>query len=474
MAEEDILRNTNDREEYKPKRMTKWKIRLAEMIEFLTYGIWRIDSKSLSKKTNIFYDAIKTVIMTVRNTMELDLGSRAASLTYRTVLSIVPFLAVLFAIARGFGFENVLQSEIFSYFGMGGATETGPSGQDTLVKQILDSINKSLEYAKGSGVFAGVGVVLLLYTVFALFQDIENNFNRIWQIKTGRSMQRRVTDYFALILLIPVMIILNYGITLILNSPSEYFKIFANVLNPIFAQILNFLPFILTILILTLLYKFMPNTKIRFINAFIAALVAGTVYQIFQVLYLNGQIWITKYNAIYGTFAAIPLLLLWLQLSWFIILIGVELSFAAQNVRKFYFDKETRNISRRYRDFFTLLITTEIVKSFMDEEPALTNDEISEACLVPIGLTNRILDDLQGMKIISPTPSAKDEKVMAYQPALDISMITVEYLMSKIDQYGSEDFRVDNKVKFYEHWKVFMESRMHFYENNRGMLLKDL
>lgn len=454
-------------------RISRWKIRLYDIIDFLTYDIWRIESRTISRKTSIFYNSIKTLIMTVRKTMELDLGSRAASLTYRTVLSIVPFLAVLFAIARGFGFENIIQSEIFNYLGIH-QMENSPEGQSTFIAELINSINKSLEYARGSGIFAGVGVVLLLYTVFTLFKDIEKNFNRIWQIKKGRSTQRQISGYFALMLLIPIMIILNYGITIFLNTPNDNLKIFANILNPIFAQILNILPFVLTILVLTLLYKFMPNTKVKFVNAFIAAIITGTIYQVFQIIYLSGQIWITKYNAIYGTFAAIPLLLLWIQLSWYVILVGVELAFSAQNVRKFNFDKETRNISRRYRDFFTLLITTEIVKSFMDEKPPLTSDEISSKCKVPIGLTNRIIDDLQGMKIISPTPSENDLKVMSYQPSLDINMISINYLLKKIDSYGSEDFNIDTEGDLNSLWNVFMETRMNIYESNRNILLKDL
>lgn len=460
--------NTTAKKEYKPSRITKLKIKFADLIEFLTYGIWRIDYKSLSKKTSVFYNIIKTVILTVRNTLDLELGSKAASLTYRTVLSIVPFLAVLFAIARGFGFENIIQSEILSYMGMTPAGNV-PEEQSNLTIEIITLINNSLEYAKGSGVFAGVGVILLLYTVFTLFRDIENNFNRIWQIKKGRSMQRRALDYFALILFLPIMIILNYGLSIVLSSFTKYIYI----LYPV-TQFLNILPYIITVVIFTLLYKFMPNTKVKLFNAFIAALVAGAAYQVFQMLYLNGQIWITKYNAIYGTFAAIPLLLLWLQLSWYIVLIGAALSFAAQNVRKFSFEKETKNISRRYRDFFTLIIASTIVKRFAEGKPPLNNDEISNTCEIPVGLTNEVLDDLQAMRIISPTFTSKKESVTAYQPALDINMITVNFLMTRIDQFGSEDFNIDTKIKFGNHWKAFMESRMCFYQNNKDKLLKDL
>jgi len=468
MIPEKDKNNTAEKKEYKPGRITRWKVKIADLIEFLTYGIWRIDYKSLSKNTSVFYNLIKTIILTVRNTLDLELGVKAASLTYRTVLAIVPFLAVLFAIGRGFGFENILQSEILDYLGM---TPIGnvPQGESNLTMEIITLINNSLEYAKGSGVFAGVGVVLLLYTVFTLFRDIENNFNRIWQVKKGRSMHRRAIDYFALILFLPILIILNYGLSIVLNSFTKYIYI----LYPA-TQYLNILPYVITVLVFTLLYKLMPNAKVKFLNAFIAGLIAGAAYQIVQTLYLNGQIWITKYNAIYGTFAAIPLLLLWLQLSWYIVLIGATLSFAAQNVRKFSFERETKNISRRYRDFFTLIIASVIVKRFAEGKMPLNNDEISESCEIPIGLTNEILDDLLNMQIISAIPLPKNEPLLAYQPALDINLITINFLMKRIDQFGSEDFNIDTEVKYANHWDAFMESRMCFYENNKDKLLKDL
>lgn len=448
---------------YKPSKITVWKIRITEFIEFLTYDIWRIDSDTLSSKKSRLYDAIKTVILTVRNTGELNLSSNAASLTYRTVLSIVPMLAVLFAIARGFGLEKFLKSGLFSYF----------EGQNELLQKAFGIIDDSLKYAQG-GIFAGIGVVLLLYTVFTLFQDIEINFNRIWQIKKGRSIQRRAIDYLALILLLPVMIILNSGLSFMISSSTLYFDKYSYILNPLVTQVLNFLPFFITIFVLTLLYKFMPNTKVKFINALIAAIIIGTIYQFFQMLYLNGQIWITKYNAIYGTFAAIPLLLLWLQVSWYLILIGVTLSFSAQNVRKFSFEKETRNISRQYFDFFTLLITSVIVKRFAEQHPPLTPDEISEECKIPVRLTNQIINELEEMHIITPTPSPEDEKLKAYQPALDINLISIGFLAEKVDLHGSSDFLIDIKGKYRNHWRAFIKARSCMYENGSDTLLKDL
>ena len=182
----------------------------------------------------------------------------------------------------------------------------------------------------------------------------------------------------------------------------------------------------------------------------------------------------TKYNAIYGSFAALPLLLLWLQLSWNIVLMGVELSFSLQNIRKFYFEKETKNISRRYNDFFTILITSLIAKRFAEEKLPLTVDEISEKQSIPIRLTNQIIDLLQDLQIISPTPSEGDDEVMAYQPAFDINLMSVKMLMTKIDSYGSENFKVDKDVEYSSHWGALMLSRESFYNDEGDQLLKDL
>lgn len=218
----------------------------------------------------------------------------------------------------------------------------------------------------------------------------------------------------------------------------------------------------------------MPNTKVKFLNAFIAAVVAGTAYQIFQIVYISGQLWITKYNAIYGSFAALPLLLLWLQLSWNIVLMGVELSFSLQNIRKFYFEKETKNISRRYNDFFTILITSLIAKRFATEKLPLTADEISEKYSIPIRLTHQIIDLLQDLQIITPTPWSEDEEIMAFQPAFDINLMSVKSLMDKVDTYGSEDFRIDIDSKFKSQWEALMNSRKSLYSIQGDALLKDL
>ncbi|HCA98508.1 YihY/virulence factor BrkB family protein [Petrimonas sulfuriphila] len=481
-------RVSKQEEEDKPGLFERIRLQIKEWVHFLTYEIWRLNPENFSNKKNVLHNVLKVTMLTVRGVQEQNLGASSRSLTYRTILSLVPMLAVLFAIARGFGFEKILESQIFDFFSnsdteITAALPESKMATDTLIdvsettsftiETIIKLVNNSLEHAKG-GVFAGIGVILLLYTVILLFSDIENSFNRIWGVKKGRSIQRRAVDYFALILLLPIFAVLNYSLTALIQASTGPFDKFSYILDPVVTQVLNFLPFLVMIITLTLLYRFMPNTKVKWASALIGGIVGGVAIQLFQMIYLNGQLWIAKYNAIYGAFAAIPLLLLWVQMSWFIVLIGAELSYSAQNVRKFSFDRETKNISRRFRDFFTIMIASVIVRRFAEGETPLTADQISMKCKIPIKLTNDIIDELHKLQVILPTPTPDDDRVMAYQPALDINLLTVNDLIEQIDKEGSEDFLIDVEGDFARHWNALMHTRMSVYESPSDIMLKDL
>ena len=504
----EVSRNISPHEE-EPKlgRVALLKLKLKELAKFLSYDIWRQNPQSQSNKKNILFNAIKIAILTVRNTQEQDIPASARSLTYRTILSVVPLLAILFAIARGFGIENILESTVFNffddqhtlsietpapktdtseicadYFVPDNDMITADNGTDAATTErtrnflilLFEIVNHSLDNAQGSGVFAGIGIVLFLYTIMILFVDIENSFNRIWQVSKGRSWRRKASDYFAFILLMPILIVVANAISII-NFPQNQLLETLRTLYPLLPRLLDIMPYAIILVSLTLLYAFMPNTKVRFVNALIAGVIAGTVFYLFQTIFLSGLLWITHYNAIYGTFAAIPLMLMWIHASWFIVLVGAEISYAAQNVGKFSFEKETRSISRRYKDFFTLMITSTIVQRFANDKPPLTADEISEHCKSPARLTKNILNELQSMHIISPTPSLKDDRVMAYLPALDINQLSVNYLMSRLDKRGSEDFMIEMKDNFQEHWNALIDQRKRMYEGkNDDVLLKDL
>jgi membrane protein len=202
--------------------------------------------------------------------------------------------------------------------------------------------------------------------------------------------------------------------------------------------------------------------------------VAGTAYQAFQFLYISGQISVTKYNAIYGSFAAIPLFLLWLQISWTICLFGAELTYSSQNIKNFSFEKDTKNISRRYRDFLSILIMSLICKRFANGETPYTAEDISLEHKIPIKLTNHVLDLLQDIKLVHEVVTDTKSESIFYLPSMDINKISVAYLLGRIDTNGSEDFKVDKEEVFKNHWQTLIESRDLLKSKDSGILLKDL
>jgi membrane protein len=216
----------------------------------------------------------------------------------------------------------------------------------------------------------------------------------------------------------------------------------------------------------------MPNTKVKFKHAFYAGILAAIGFQVFQYLYINGQIWVSKYNAIYGSFALLPLLLLWMQLSWVICLIGAEIAYAGQNVQNYEYETDSKTISRRYLDFVTLIIVNLIIKRFEKGEKPYTDIEISAHYKIPIRLTKRVLYLLMDIGIINEVKD--DDHYSNYQPAMDINQITLECLFSKIDRYGSENFKIDWQHNFHPEWKVILQSRVDMFLNKKDLLIKDL
>jgi membrane protein len=203
--------------------------------------------------------------------------------------------------------------------------------------------------------------------------------------------------------------------------------------------------------------------------------IAGSAYQAFQYLYIGSQIWVSKYNAIYGSFAAIPLFLLWLQISWTICLFGAELTYAGQNIKNFNFEKDTKNISRRYRDFICLLIMSLICKRFEHNEKPYTAEQISLEHQIPIRLVHQVLYQLQEIHLIHEVVTEDSKSNAAvFLPSMDINQMNVALLLDRLDTYGSEDFKVDRDKEFHGQWAALMHAKEEYYRSSSKILLKDL
>jgi membrane protein len=437
------------------------KAKIQSLKSFLLDDIWRVTDDEVSRPRHLFYNALKVGTLSIQEFIQNRIVSKASALTYNTLLSFIPLLAILFAIARGLGFATLMESQFRS----------GLEGQSQAAEIILSLIDSYLSHAK-SGVFIGVGLVMLLWTVISLTNNIERTFNSIWQVKKPRSFYRKITDYLSVLLLLPVLIVLSGGITVFLSTLAKSTDEFV-VLAPLVKTAVRLLPYLLTWATFTALYVFIPNTRVKLRFAIVPGLLAGCAFQGLQYAYIGSQIWVSRYNAIYGSFAAIPMFLLWTQLAWEICLLGAQLSYVAQNLNNFAFSKETAHISRRYHDFLCLLVMSRICQRFEKGEAPYTAEALSDEHKIPIRLTKKILYELQDVHLLRETPSEDDEDNTAYLPSTDLSQLNVSLLLRRLNEAGSENFKIDRK-KYSRMWEALSQAHEEYYGATKKILLKDL
>ena len=318
-------------------------------------------------------------------------------------------------------------------------------------------------------------MIFLLYTVFNLLSTIENVFNRIWETTKGRTFKDKVTSYFTMIFLLPVMITVSSGITLTMTTIQNSFMKDFVILGSMTTFLLKLVPFVLIVFTFVAIFMALPNVKVRFVPALLSGLLAGASFHLFQMLYINGMLWISTYNAIYGGFAAFPLLLLWMQLTWIITLFCAKLCYAIQNVNKFTYEKEVTRVSRRYSDFLTVLIMAHIVQRFVDPKhlAPYTVEQLADQCRIPVKLTTMIIRQLLALRLIVEVKNTKQSKTGNYYPAVDPETLSVGSLIARLDSFGSENFKVD-KNKYMKEWDLTIASREALVDGSTAVLLKNL
>ena len=435
-----------------------------KLIKFITFGIWQ-DSvyQQLSIKNALAY--VTRVIFILVNRYSADkISNKAAALTYSTLLSIVPILAILFGIARGFGFDNLLQQQIEQGV-LGGATEA--------TKYIFSFVDSYLSQTQG-GVFLGVGLIALFWTFISLVDNMESIFNDIWYVKKNRSPYRKVTDYFSMLILMPILIIISGGLSIFMSTLFSGMESYA-LIGPVMKFIIRLTPFALSWLMFTGLYIFMPNTKVKFVYALIAGILAGTMFQLFQYLYISGQVWVSKYNAIYGSFAALPLFLLWLQVSWTICILGAQLTHIMQNFKRYDNYKEVNNASYEYRNYIAVVLMSMICKQYSSgADKPYSARLLSNLCHIPIQLTQQVLNEMtEAELLLMNAPDKSQEEI--YLPASGCADITLAETIDKINTrgFGFNDFKVDWKDLFRQHYEQLEQARLSFRQKG-AIKVKDL
>ncbi|MBN1865061.1 MAG: YihY family inner membrane protein [Victivallales bacterium] len=407
---------------------------LRKFLTFVNKDLWRLRPGELPRKKFFLIRSIRCTVLTFRGFFDDNCMLRSSALTFYTLMSIVPVFALGFAIAKGFGYEKVLEREILENFAAHGA----------FVENVLEFAKNYLEKTKG-GLIAGVGIFLLLLTVFKLLSNIEKAFNEIWGIKKDRSFGRKLGDYLIITAVAPFFLVLSSSITVVVTSFLSTFteSALSSVFNPLIYLTLKLIPFIILWFVFTFIYMFIPNTRVNFRSGICAGIIAGSAFQIAQNLYVSLQFGVTKYNAIYGSFAALPLFLMWLEMSWMIVLLGAELAYAFQNVDTYEFEPDSKMASISIRRLVALFIVSEICKRFENADSPLTAQVISQRMEIPPSLANRVIHDLEKCGLISKVEASPgDQDLRGYHPATSTEKLSVQYVLQKLEDEGSNDIPV--------------------------------
>ncbi len=353
---------------------------------------------------------------------------KASALTFFTILSVIPMVALAFGIAKGFGLSDELRAQIIMQF----------HNQEQVMNWILDFANKTLEQTSG-GWLAGIGVAFLFSTVGQLLRYVENTFNSIWKVDETRVWYRQVTDYLAVIILVPALFVASSSATVLattrLNDMLSQSDMLEG-LKPVVSFLVQLIPFILLCTLSTAAFLAMPNTRVKFRSALVAGLAAGIALQILQIVYVETQMGLTRLGTLYGSFAAIPLLMVWVQMSWVVLLMGAQLSYYLQNITRYEFEFDVQTVSPRQKKRLSLLVMHSLIVDFVKGAKPRAPEQISMELSLPVRTVHECLDLLHEASMVTEVWNEEQEKYV-YQPATDINKMTLSFVLEKLESSGS-------------------------------------
>ena len=421
------------------------KQRFQHFREFVQYDLWRHPHvKTQDPKKRLWYRVLQTVILVARGFKNQALVVRANSLSFALLFAFIPMLALIYAIARGFGFEEMVSEQLAGSF----------LAEANVAPVLLEWVERYLETARG-GLFVGIGLVVLIWAVYAFFNMLENSFNSIWNVKKTRSFARRMTNYVMTLLLVPILVVVTSGISIFLNS-TEILASVLSAIEPLRKFMLRFIPFVATSAVFTWIFTAIPSTQVKFSSAIIPGVLMGFLYQVVQALSMFLVVLFTRMSIVYGAFSAIPLVLIWLHITCWLLLIGAELAFAIQNNELFAYERDLETISRRYKDYVMLYLLSVIIRRFEQGEQPETAHEMATANQLPIRLVQQLLSRLEETNIVRRVLSEQEEDP-AFVPAMDTHQITVEKVLGRVAAHGTEAFLQHTPPEMQAFWQRYLQ-----------------
>ena len=423
--------------------------RIQRIREFIQYDLWRQSHIGVhAPKKRLLYRILQTLILVGRGFKDQVLVVRANSLTFALLFAFIPMMALIYAVARGFGFEELVSQQLTGSF----------LAEANIAPILLEWDERYLATAR-DGLFVGIGLVVLIWAVYAFFNMLENSFNSIWNVKKTRSFGRRMTNYVMTLLLVPILVVVTSGISIFLNSTEVLSSVLQSV-EPLRKFMLRFIPFVATSAVFTWIFIAIPSTKVKFSSAIIPGVLMGFLYQVVQALSMYLVVLFTRMSIVYGAFSAIPLVLIWLNITCWLLLIGAVLAFAIQNNELFAYERDIVTMSRRYKDYVMLYLLSVIIKRFENGESPEKIRDMAKNNQLPIRLVGQLMARLEDANIVHRVYIDQDEE-SAFVPAMDTKKITVELVVGRISSQGTEEFlqhTPKEMQEFWQHYQAMLEA----------------
>ena len=444
--------------------MPKFRTLANRTVDFLQNQIWRYDRDKLPRPVALLLRSLQVFVTAVRDYIKDNCALHASALTFYSLLSVVPVAAMAFGIAKGFGLEQRLEKLLYLRF----------VGQEEVLSRIIDFARSLLENTKG-GLIAGIGVAVLFWSSIKVMGHIESTLNTIWRV-SGRSFIRKFTDYLAILIISPLLVIVSGSVnvfikTQILAATEKWAMLEAA--GPFILTSLKLLPFGLIWLLFIMIYLVMPNTHVRFRSALIAGIIAGSLYQLIQGIYISAQVVVSSYNAIYGSFAALPLFLIWMQISWMVVLFGAQIAHAHQYIGRFSMGYDFQSSRPEFRKRCALHILHWIIRQFRDGAAPPTGKQISQHLLLPDAMVEKLLGHLHQCGLISIVTADRSDGA-AYQPARDIHTITIASVLDALDRLGRPAISTNQSPEFDAITQAVDAIRDEIDRSPANILVKDL
>jgi len=383
----------------------------SKIRQWLMVDVWRIPLGDQSRRKAVGISLVRIILASARHFASNKNQLKASALTYFTLIAIVPVLAAAIGVAAGFGLAQAVEMELLTRF----------EEQQEVLTQALQFAHTLLDNVRG-GVFAGVALSLLLWSVVKVLSHVERAFNSIWNVARGRTLVRRVIDYIAMIMVLPIFFTVAGALTVMLASAGGH-------------PMATLAPYLLAWTLFTILYLFMPHTRVRFLPALFGGVIAGTAYQVVQWGYIEFQVGVSTYSAIYGSFAALPLFLMWVQISWLIVLAGAEVAYATQHVHNWEYRDDVAAVSASFERLSCLLVTHHCAVAHVKGLGAVPMDTIADVLGMPITLVERSAKRLIAAAIVDEVAvsATKDRGLIL---TTEVSTLRVTDLFNALDNCG--------------------------------------